>query len=79
MAQHICSKEPLQRRKFTRRQQGNCCQEGEGMDMGPHRRRIARPEVARHGGAIRSGKHQRLSVCNGVVQRRELQRFVADS
>ena len=78
MAQHVYLKELLQR-KSTRRRPGNCYQDGEVMDMGPHRRRVACPEVSRHGGAIRSGKHQRLAVCYGVVQRRELQRFVADS
>lgn len=51
-------------------------EKGAGTNMGLYRRRIALPEVSRHGGAVCCGKHKRLGICNGVVERCELQRFV---
>ena len=49
------------------------------MDIGPHRCRIALPEVSRHSGAVCRGKYECLGICNGSVERCELKRFVTDS
>ena len=64
-----------QHRCFTRQ----LLAKGQGWTDEAHRRRIASSEVACHGSAVGRGEHERLSVCDRVVQGCELQGLVADS